>query len=68
MGNKSVVVVVVVDLILADEGFLIQDLLQRGVSVNIPPFLNCGKFTESEASATKSIARCAFMWSVPMPD
>ena len=46
------------DLILADKGFLIQDLLPRGVSVNIPPFLNCGKFTESEARATKSIARC----------
>ena len=46
------------DLILADKGFLIQDLLPSGVSVNIPPFLNCGKFTESEARATKSIARC----------
>ena len=46
------------DLILADKGFLIQDLLPRGVSVNIPPFVNCGKFTESEARATKSIARC----------
>ena len=44
------------DLILADKGFLIQDLVPRGVSVNIPPFLN--KFTESEAQATKSIARC----------
>lgn len=32
------------DMILADKGFLIQDLLQRGVSMNIPPFLNCGKF------------------------
>ena len=25
---------------------------------NLPPSLNCGKFTESEARATKSIARC----------
>ena len=47
------------DLILADEGFLIQDMLPKGVSVNIPPFLNCGKFTESESRATKLIARCS---------
>ena len=46
------------DLILADKEFLIQDLVPRGVSVNIPPFLNNGKLTESEARATKSIARC----------
>ena len=30
------------DLVLADNGFLIQDLLPNGVSVNIPPFLNKG--------------------------
>ena len=47
------------DLTLADKGFLIQDLLPREVSVNIPPFLKCGKFTESEGRATKSIARCS---------
>ena len=41
------------DLILADKVFLIQDLLPSVVSVNIPPFLNCGKLTESEARATK---------------
>ena len=46
------------DLILADKGFLIQDIVPQGTSVNIPPFLNNGKFTESEARATKSIARC----------
>ena len=46
------------DLILADKGFLIQDMVPRGVSVNIPPFLNNGKFTLSEARAKKSIARC----------
>ena len=46
------------DLILADKGFLIQDIAPQGTSVNIPPFLNNGKFTESEARATKSIARC----------
>lgn len=46
------------DLILADKGFLINDIVPLNVSVNIPPFLNNGKFTESEAKATKSIAKC----------
>jgi len=46
------------DLILADKGFLIQGILPKGVYVNIPPFLERGKFTESEVKATKSIARC----------
>ena len=42
---------------MADKGFLIQDILPNGVSFNIPPFLNNGVFTESEAKATKSIAQ-----------
>lgn len=46
------------DLILADKGFLIQDIVPNGVYVNIPPFLQHGKFTESEVKATKSIAKC----------
>ena len=46
------------DLVLADKGFLIQDIVPVGVSVNVPPFLNHGKLTESEAIATKAIARC----------
>ena len=46
------------DLILADKGFLIGDLVPNGVHVNIPPFLNNGKFTESEIKLTKSIAKC----------
>ena len=46
------------DMILADKGFLIQDILPNGVSVNIPPFLNSGTFTESEARATKAVAKC----------
>lgn len=46
------------DLILADKGFLIQDIVPKGVYVNIPPFLEHGKFTESEIKVTKSIARC----------
>ena len=33
------------DLILADKGFLIQDIVPQGVSVNIPPFSQNGKFT-----------------------
>ena len=46
------------DMVLADKGFLIQSILPHGVSVNIPPFLNNGTFTESEAKATKAIAKC----------
>ena len=46
------------DLILADKGFLIQDMIPTGVSVNIPPFLKNGKFCESEVKLTKSIAKC----------
>lgn len=46
------------DMILADKGFLIQDIVPHGVSVNIPPFLNKGALTESDARATKAIARC----------
>ena len=42
------------DMVLADKGFL----LLHGVSVNILPFLNNGTFTESEAKATKAIAKC----------
>lgn len=44
------------DMVLADKGFLISDIVPGGVSVNIPPFLNKGKFTESEARATKEVA------------
>ena len=47
-----------VDLVLANKGFLILDLVPNGVLVNIPPFLNNGTFTESEARATKAIAKC----------
>lgn len=46
------------DLILADKGFLIQDIVPKGVSVNIPPFLQIGKFTASDIRATKNIAKC----------
>ena len=46
------------DMILADKGFLIQDILPHGISVNIPPFLNNGTFSESEIKSTKAIAKC----------
>ena len=46
------------DMILVDKEFLIQDIVPWRVSVNIPPFLNNGTFTESEAKATKAIATC----------
>ena len=45
------------DMILADKGFLIQDIVPHGVCVNIPPFLNNGTFTESEVKTTKAIAK-----------
>ncbi|XP_048115359.1 uncharacterized protein LOC125304889 [Alosa alosa] len=45
------------DVILADKGFLIRDLLPEGVHLNIPPFLNHGKLTASEAHQTEVIAR-----------
>ena len=44
-------------MVLADKGFVIQDLVPNGVSVNMPPFLNNGIFTGSEARATKAIAK-----------
>lgn len=46
------------DLIPADKGFLIQDIVPKGVSVNIPPFSQNGKFTASEIRATKTFAKC----------
>jgi len=47
------------DMVLADRGFLIEDLVaERGASLNIPPFLRGRKnFTFSENMKTKVIAR-----------
>lgn len=45
------------DLILADKGFLINDLLQEGVSVNIPPFLGSPQFTPNQVIRTLTIAK-----------
>ncbi|XP_060875284.1 uncharacterized protein LOC132948692 [Metopolophium dirhodum] len=45
------------DLVLADKGFLISDILPHGTSLNIPPFLMTPQFTPSEVIRTKNIAR-----------
>ncbi|KAK9727489.1 DDE superfamily endonuclease [Popillia japonica] len=45
------------DLILADKGFLIHDILPAGVSLNIPPFLTTSQFTEEQVRRTASIAK-----------
>lgn len=45
------------DVVFADKGFLIRDLLPEGVSLNIPPFLHHGKLSKSEVKLTKDIAR-----------
>ena len=52
------------DMILADKRFLIQDISPHGVTVNIPPFPNNGRFTESEGMPTKAIAKLT--WNEPM--
>lgn len=48
------------DLILADKGFTIHDILPPGVHLNLPPFLygkpKC-QFTEAEARYTRDLAR-----------
>ncbi|XP_050315255.1 uncharacterized protein LOC126749581 [Anthonomus grandis grandis] len=45
------------DLILADKGFLIKDLLPAGVSLNIPPFLTTAQLIESQVYETQQIAK-----------
>ena len=45
------------DSVMADKGFTISDLLaQRGVSLNIPPFMQNGKMSEGDVKLTRSIA------------
>ena len=46
------------DLILADKGFLLHDIVPQGVAVNIPPFLNKPQFTKEQVVETTRIA-CA---------
>lgn len=45
------------DLVLADKGFLISDIVPAGVSVNIPPFLDTPQFTPGQVLETRNIAR-----------
>lgn len=45
------------DLVLADKGFLIKDIMPPGVSVNIPPFLTTAQFTPEQVRQTECIAR-----------
>ena len=45
------------DLVLADKGFLIQDLMPQGVTLNLPPFLTTGQFTRAQCTMTATIAR-----------
>lgn len=45
------------DMVLADKGFLIHDLMPAGVSLNIPPFLYRPQFTKQQVLQTREIAR-----------
>jgi len=45
------------DMVLADKGFLISDLLPAGVTLNIPPFLSSVQFTREQCILTHNIAR-----------
>jgi hypothetical protein len=45
------------DLVLADKGFLIHDLMPAGVSLIIPPFLDGPHFTKAQVEQTTHIAR-----------
>jgi hypothetical protein len=45
------------DLVLADKGFLIRDILPQGVTLNIPPFLVTPQFTPEQVIETEVIAK-----------
>jgi len=45
------------DLVLADKGFLIRDLMPEGTYLNIPPFLNTPQFTPEQIKETERIAK-----------
>lgn len=45
------------DVVLADKGFLVNDLLPPGVSLNIPSFLNDSGFTEDKIFENRSKSR-----------
>ena len=45
------------DSIMADRGFLIEDILPPGITLNVPPLLNeTGQLTEQERTSTRRIA------------
>lgn len=44
------------DVVMADKEFKIADLLEKGVTLNIPPFLQNGKLSEQEVNETQEIA------------
>ncbi|XP_067036280.1 uncharacterized protein [Acropora muricata] len=52
------------DCIMADRGFNIQEMLaSKGVSVNVPPFMNeSGQFEERQLLETRRIATLGSMW------
>ena len=45
------------DMVMADKGVLIQDLMPPGVALNLPPFLVNPQFTPAQAKRTVTIAR-----------
>ena len=45
------------DLIIADKGFLMQNMLPPNVYFNLPPFLTQSQFTRPQAELTVRIAR-----------
>lgn len=54
------------DLILADKGFLITDIVPTGVSVNIPPFYTMGSSMKLKSSLPKPLHGAEFMWKGQM--
>ena len=44
------------DMVMADKGFTIRDILPEGVSLNIPSFLVNGQFTQEEVKKNKLIS------------
>lgn len=44
-------------MVLADKGFLIEELLPEGVVCNIPPFLANPQFTPNEVALTRNIVK-----------
>lgn len=45
------------DLILADKGFLLKDIMPYGVNLNVPPFLLLPQFTKNEVREGEKIAK-----------